>query len=180
MGRIHHAAVISSRAFVDIIQGVEIGAGTKVQHFACITGNTKIGEDCNIWPHVVLHGPQIGDRCVVASGVVMGPGFKIGNDVFIGPNVVLCNDMWPSTSKKGFDYEALTRGDRFAVIVEDGAAIGAGAIILPGVRIGAGAVVGAGETVSRDVEAGHVHVRRGSDPIKPDRRGNRMRWARMD
>ena len=38
------------------------------------------------------------------------------------------------------------------VVIEDGADLGIGAILLPGVRVGRGAQVGAGAVVSRDVE----------------------------
>jgi maltose O-acetyltransferase len=37
------------------------------------------------------------------------------------------------------------------IVVEDGAWIALGALILPGVRIGRGAIVGAGSVVSEDV-----------------------------
>jgi UDP-2-acetamido-3-amino-2,3-dideoxy-glucuronate N-acetyltransferase len=39
-------------------------------------------------------------------------------------------------------------------VVEDGASVGSGAVILGGVRIGAGALVGAGAVVTQDVPAG--------------------------
>ena len=42
------------------------------------------------------------------------------------------------------------------IVLERGAYIGAGAILLPGVRVGAGAVVAAGAVVIRDVPAGEV------------------------
>ena len=43
-----------------------------------------------------------------------------------------------------------------AVVIEDGAFIGARCIILKGVRIGRGSVIGAGSVVSRDVPAGVI------------------------
>ncbi|MEG3085550.1 DapH/DapD/GlmU-related protein [Sphingomonas sp. PB2P12] len=43
-------------------------------------------------------------------------------------------------------------------MVEQGASIGAGAIILPGVRIGKGAMIGAGAVVTHDVPAGATMV----------------------
>jgi acetyltransferase-like isoleucine patch superfamily enzyme len=42
------------------------------------------------------------------------------------------------------------------IILEDGAWIGAGAIILPGVTVGTRAVVGAGSVVVKDVPAGSI------------------------
>jgi acetyltransferase-like isoleucine patch superfamily enzyme len=38
------------------------------------------------------------------------------------------------------------------IVLEDGAWIGAGAIVLPGVRVGRGAVIAAGAVVTKDVE----------------------------
>jgi len=45
-----------------------------------------------------------------------------------------------------------------ANVVEDGASLGSGAVVLGGVRIGAGALVGAGAVVTRDVPAGATVV----------------------
>jgi acetyltransferase-like isoleucine patch superfamily enzyme len=42
------------------------------------------------------------------------------------------------------------------VMVEEGAFLGAGAVVLPGLRIGAGAVVAAGAVVTADVPAGQT------------------------
>jgi acetyltransferase-like isoleucine patch superfamily enzyme len=44
------------------------------------------------------------------------------------------------------------------VVIEEGADIGVGAIILPGVTIGRGAQIGAGAVVTRDVPAFAVAV----------------------
>ena len=43
-------------------------------------------------------------------------------------------------------------------MIEDGAAIGANATVLPGVRIGAGALVAAGAIVTRDVPPGMLAI----------------------
>lgn len=67
----------------------------------------------------------------------------MGNKVFIGPNATFTNDIFPRSKQ----YP-----DRFPVtIIEDGASIGANAVILPGIRIGAGAMVGAGSVVTKDI-----------------------------
>lgn len=49
------------------------------------------------------------------------------------------------------------RNDRFEeIVLEDGAFVGAGAVVLPGIRIGKNAVIGANVTVTDDVAAGTV------------------------
>jgi UDP-3-O-[3-hydroxymyristoyl] glucosamine N-acyltransferase len=131
-----------------------IGAGTTIWQFASVTGGTVLGRDCGVSPFAMLHGPVFGDRCRISAGVAMGPGFKIGNDVFIGPNVTFANDAWPLSDKAGYRPEEFN-GAQWAVIVEDGASIGANAVVLPGVRIGRKAMVAARSVVTNDVPAGH-------------------------
>jgi carbonic anhydrase/acetyltransferase-like protein (isoleucine patch superfamily) len=58
-----------------------------------------LGADCNVASGATLDGPVFGDRCIISQGVAMGPGFLIGDDVFIGPNVTVCNDRWPRTTR---------------------------------------------------------------------------------
>lgn len=174
---IHHRAFVHAKAHVDV-DTVQIGAGTKVWQFASITRGTVLGEDCSVSPFAMLDGSIYGDRVIISGGVKAGAGFKVGNDVFLGPNVVLCNDCWPFASKDGYDDASLRDGEHFTVVIEDGAAIGAGAIILPGVRICAGAVVAAGAVVDCDVPASVVHRRSGNNTRMPDLwRCKRMRWA---
>lgn len=154
-----------------------IGAGTKVWQFATVALGTRLGRDCSVGAGAVLTGPHFGDRCKISSGVVMGPGFRFGDDVFVGPNVVLANDVWPSASTEGYDETALRCG-RLSVVVGSGVIIGANAVILPGVTVGDGATVAAGAVVSRDVPSGMVWRRDGELTERPaDWREKRMRWA---
>lgn len=165
-------------AYVD--DTVTLGEGTRVWQFASITRGTVMGRDCSVSPFAMLDGSVYGDGVIVSGGVMAGAGFLVGNNVFLGPNVVLCNDLWPFADKEGYDDPALRSGERFAVVIEDGAAIGAGAVILPGVRIGAGAVVAAGAVVERDVPGGMVIHRNGYHGIHVPAhwRESRMRWVK--
>lgn len=173
-----HRAFIHPRAWVD--DTVKLGSGTKVWQFASITRGTIMGKDCSVSPFAMLDGSVYGDRVVVSGGVTCGAGFKIGNDVFLGPSVCLGNDMWPFSSKEGYDDAALRSGDKFAVIVEDGAAIGALSIILPGVTIGKGAMIAAGSRVDRSVPAGMVWRAENKyiSNVPADWQSKRMRWAK--
>lgn len=170
--QIHRAAVI------DYPDQVTIGARTKVWSGAVIGPGTVIGSDCTIAANVVLTGPIIGDGCSIGSGCVMGPGFKVGNKVFFGPGVVLANDMYPSVCKDHFDLEGLKSGEKFAIIIEDEANIGANVCILPGTRIGSGALIAACAKVSGNVPPGHIHQTRGNLSVKTGYDlSKRMRWA---
>lgn len=127
-----------------------IGEGTRIWQFASVIRGAKIGKDCNIASGACIDGSTIGDRCTIAHNLAMGPGFKVGNDCFIAPNVTFCNDAWPRSHKKGFDVERYD-DTHHAVIMEDGATIGANSVILPGVIIGRGAMVAAGSVVTVNV-----------------------------
>lgn len=124
-----------------------ISSGSRIWQFVVILAGARIGSDCNICSHCLIEGDVvIGDRVTVKSGVQIWNGIRIANDVFIGPNVTFSNDKHPKSGNR--DFECL------ATVVDEGAAIGAGATILPGIHIGANATVGAGAVVTKNVPAG--------------------------
>lgn len=128
-----------------------IGARTRVWQFVVILPGARIGEDCNICSHVLIEGDVvIGDRVTVKSGVQLWDGLRIGDDVFIGPNATFTNDKHPRSRRYNRGFARTT--------IEQGASIGAGAVILPGLTVGARAMVGAGAVVTRDVAEGALVI----------------------
>lgn len=158
------------------VEEATIGARSRVWQFATVIRGTILGEDCNVASCATLDGPSFGDRCIISQGVAMGPGFKFGNDIFVGPNVTICNDRWPVTSKEGFDIDVLRNG-YWTVIVEDFVGIGANAVVLPGVRIGQGSMIAAGAVVDRSVPPNHLFRRDGKLVELDERTIIRMRGA---
>jgi len=73
---------------------------------------------------------------------------EIGNWVAIGPGVKI---MAHSAASLYHQKTGVYREEAKKVVIEDGAWLAAGAIILPGVTVGRGAIVAAGAVVSRDV-----------------------------
>ena len=133
------------------VASCEIGPNTKVWQFVIILSGARIGSDCNICAQVLIEGDVvIGDRVTVKSGVQLWDGLRIGNDVFIGPNATFTNDAFPRSKIYPESFPQ--------TVIEDGASIGAGAVILPGIRIGARALVGAGAVVTKDVASGSLVV----------------------
>lgn len=129
------------------VQSDHVCSGSRIWQFVVILPDARIGADCNICSHCFIEGDVIiGDRVTVKAGVHLWNGLRVGNDVFIGPNVTFMNDKYPKSRNTGFNC--------LQTWVEDGAIIGGGATILPGVRIGAGAIVGAGAVVAKDVPPG--------------------------
>jgi len=129
----------------------DIGVGTRIWQFVVILKGAKIGQDCNICAHCLVESDVvIGDRVTVKSGVQLWDGIRLGDDVFIGPNTSFANDIFPRSKTK--------REKLLQTVVEPGASIGAGAVILPGVTIGPKAMVGAGAVVTRSVPPNAIVV----------------------
>jgi acetyltransferase-like isoleucine patch superfamily enzyme len=101
-------------------------------------------------------GLRIGARTIVNVGCYLSGegGLQIGEDVLIGPHAKLLSAG--HAIDEGDAIIARNRITRARIVVEDGAWIGAGAIVLEGVTIGRGAVVAAGALVRQDVPAGMV------------------------
>jgi acetyltransferase-like isoleucine patch superfamily enzyme len=121
-----------------------IGDGTKIWQYVVVLRGARIGANCNICAHVFIENDVVvGDRVTIKCGVQLWDGLRVGNDVFIGPNATFANDLFPRSKKYPDKYLETT--------IEDGASIGAGAVILPGLTVGADALVAAGAVVTRSV-----------------------------
>ncbi|NLK26321.1 MAG: N-acetyltransferase [Euryarchaeota archaeon] len=126
-----------------------IGEGTVVRDFVNLYG-CKIGRDCKIAAYAEIQKDVvIGDRCKVEAFAFIPTGVTIEDEVFIGPHAVFTNDLHP----RAVGDWAIT-----PTVVQKGASIGAGAVIVCGVTIGANATVGAGAVVTKDVPPGATVV----------------------
>jgi len=132
-------------------QSSSIGSGTRVWQFSVVLPQASIGEDCNVCSHCLIENDVvIGDRVTLKSGVQLWDGLRLGNDVFVGPNVAFTNDRFPRSKKTPTEF--------LKTFVESGASIGAGATILPGITIGQNAMVAAGAVVTRSVPPNAIVV----------------------
>ena len=92
----------------------------------------------------------IGEHCGINHGVfILGhERIKIGNHVVLSARVMLIDTGLEVAGFAKAEFPAHTSS---AIRIEDGAWIGAGAIVLAGVTVGKKSVVGAGSIVTRDV-----------------------------
>lgn len=137
-----------------IIDDVEFGENVFVSPFVNLYGCT-VGDGSRIGPFVeIQRGATIGARCKVQSHTFVCEA-TIEDDVFIGHGVVFVNDKYPRATTDG-QLQGPEDWTLLETVVEEGASLGSGAIVLGGVRVGARAIVGAGAVVTRDVEPGQV------------------------
>ncbi len=93
-------------------------------------------------------------------------GCKIGNNVMIGPSVIIeSNDhVFGIIGKTMYETRKIKKEEPF--IIEDNVWIGAHVTILKGVTIGEGSVIGAGSVVVKDIPPYTVNVGNPSRPVK--------------
>ena len=142
--KIAHNAEVDPRATV--------GAGTAIWGLACIREDVVLGRDCIIGRGAYIeNGVILGDRVKVQTNALLFKPANIGDDVFIGPAVVLTNDRYPRSSTPDGHLKRDDDWTPEGVAIDEGASIGARSVILPGVHIGRFAMVAAGAIVTRDV-----------------------------
>ena len=130
-------------AIVD--EGAEIGAGTKIWHFAHVCSGAVIGVNCSFGQNtMVAPGVSVGSNVKVQNNVSIYTGTIVEDDVFLGPSCVLTNVSNPRSqvSRRSLYEETLIRR---------GATIGANATIVCGTTIGRYAFISAGSVVTKDV-----------------------------
>jgi acetyltransferase-like isoleucine patch superfamily enzyme len=160
-----------------MVESESVGDGTRVWAFSHVMKGAVVGRDCNLGEHVFVEtGAVIGDRVTVKNGVQVWEGVRIGDDVFVGPNAVFTNDLFPRSPRlEDVREHYRSRAWYRETVVEAGASIGANATILCGVRLGAFCMVGAGSVVTGDVAPFTLVV---GSPARPrghvNRRGEKL------
>jgi UDP-2-acetamido-3-amino-2,3-dideoxy-glucuronate N-acetyltransferase len=134
-----------------IVEGTDIGEGTRIWHFAHVRATAKIGKGCNIGKSVYIDSDAvIGDRVKIQNFVSVYKGLTIEDDVFVGPAATFTNDLYPRAEHWSDD-------DLVSTIVRKGASIGANSTIICGVEIGTYAMIGAGSVWPRGWKPGETH-----------------------
>ena len=131
-------------------QGIFVGDDTFVMH----------GTELHVYNFrdLAQSGIWIGRNCFLGEFcLIRGQGgVHIGDCVLLAPRVqvMAVNHLFTDCARPVMQQGITAQG----IVVEDGAWIGAGAILLDGVRVGTGAVVGAGAVVTQDIPAHAVAV----------------------
>jgi UDP-2-acetamido-3-amino-2,3-dideoxy-glucuronate N-acetyltransferase len=143
---------------------------TRIMASADVDASAEVGEGSSVWHLAQLReGVRVGKNCVLGRGCYIGPGVQVGDNVkiqnyalvyeparvedgaFIGPAVVLTNDVYPRAVTAAGELKSENDWNSAGVVVREGAAVGARAVVVAGVTVGRWSVVGAGAVVTRDV-----------------------------
>lgn len=139
-----------------LINDVEFGENVIVHSFTNLYG-CKIGDNTRIGPFVeIQRGAVIGANCKIQSHTFICDGVTIEDEVFVGHGVMFINDKRPRATAANGKLQTEADWELLPTLVERGASIGSGSVVLGRVRVGVGALVGAGAVVTRNVEPGET------------------------
>ncbi len=128
-----------------ISEKAKIGSNVKIWHFSYIGDNSEIGDNVMIGSLAHIdRDVKIGENSRIEAMVYLPPLTRIGKNVFLGPNATVTNDPYPMCNKM------------VGVTIEDGAVIGAKAVLKAGITVGKDSVVAMGAIVTKDVPEGTV------------------------
>jgi acetyltransferase-like isoleucine patch superfamily enzyme len=148
-----------------LITDVAFGENVIVYPFTNLYG-CRIGSDSRIGPFVeIQRGAIIGSSCKIQSHTFICDGVTIGDEVFVGHGVMFINDKHPRAATNG-QLQTADDWELLPTVVERGASLGSGAVILGGVTIGAAATVGAGAVVTRDIAPNETVVGNPARPLR--------------
>jgi bifunctional UDP-N-acetylglucosamine pyrophosphorylase/glucosamine-1-phosphate N-acetyltransferase len=175
--------------FIDInavlIGKVHLAAGVKVGP-NCVIADSRIGEGTEIFANCVIDHSVVAQNCRIGPFARLRPGTVIHREVHIGNFVEVKNTeigqgskanhlTYLGDSRVGKDVNVgagsitcnYDGANKWPTLIEDGAFIGSGTMMVAPVRIGAGATIGAGSTISASTPDNKLIFER-STPITKD------------
>jgi bifunctional UDP-N-acetylglucosamine pyrophosphorylase/glucosamine-1-phosphate N-acetyltransferase len=156
--------------FIDVnavlIGKVHLAAGVKVGP-NCVIADSKVGEGTEIFANSVIDHAIVAQHCRIGPFARLRPGTVMHREVHIGNFVEVKNTEIGAGSKanhltylgdsrvgKGVNVGAgsitvnYDGANKWPTLIEDGASIGSGSMLVAPVRIGVGATIGAGSTIT--------------------------------
>src|SRR3954465_3450116 len=132
---IHPSADVSPRA--------TLGAGTKVWHQAQVREGAVLGGNCILGKGAYVDfDVKIGGNVKIQNRASVYHGVTLENGVFIGPHVIFTNDKLPRAINADGSLKSDDDWELGYITVNEGASIGAGAIIVSSVTIGRFSMIG--------------------------------------
>jgi bifunctional UDP-N-acetylglucosamine pyrophosphorylase/glucosamine-1-phosphate N-acetyltransferase len=168
--------------FIDVgavfIGRVHLGSRVKVGPY-CVIRDARLGSDTEVKANCVIEDAVVGDNCRIGPFARLRPGTVLRADVHVGNFVEVKNSVVGPGSKVNHlsyvgdatvgahvnvgagtitcNYDGVNKS---ATVIEDGAFIGSGTMLVAPVRIGAGATIGAGSTITQPAADGQLTLAR--------------------
>jgi bifunctional UDP-N-acetylglucosamine pyrophosphorylase/glucosamine-1-phosphate N-acetyltransferase len=168
--------------FIDInvvfIGTVRLGAGVKIGP-NCIIGHAQIGAGTEIFANSIVDTAIAGENCRIGPFARIRPDTVLQRDVHVGNFVeIKSSEIGVGSKANHLSYVGDSRvgsgvnvgagsitcnydgRNKWPTVIEDGAFIGSGTMMVAPVRIGAGATIGAGSTITQNAPEGELTLTR--------------------
>jgi len=168
--------------FIDVgavlVGRVHLGARVQVGPY-CMIRDSRVGADTEVRANSVIEDVVVGENCRIGPFARLRPGTALGAEVHVGNFVEIKNSSIGSGSKVNHlsyvgdatvgaavnvgagtvtcNYDGVNKS---ATVIEDGAFIGSGCMLVAPVRIGPGATIGAGSTITQPAAGGKLTLAR--------------------
>lgn len=116
-----------------VIEDAEVAAHCRVGPFARLRPGAVLDEGVHIGNYVEVKNTTLGAGSKANHLTYLGDA-RVGSGVNVGAGTITCN------------YDGV---NKWPTVIEDGAFIGSGSMLVAPVRIGAGATIGAGSTITQ-------------------------------
>ncbi len=132
--------------------GASVGAGTKIWANVQVRSGAQIGTECIVGRNAFVDlDVVVGNRVKIQNNASLYEGVELDDGVFIGPHVIFTNDRVPRAVNPDGSLKSASDWTLGRTHVGQGAALGAGVVVVTGVSIGAWAMIGSGSVVTKDV-----------------------------
>jgi UDP-2-acetamido-3-amino-2,3-dideoxy-glucuronate N-acetyltransferase len=139
-------------ATADVADTACIGAGSRVWQLAQVEERARLGRSCTVGRGAYIGpGVVVGDNVKIQNYALVYAPAVVEHGVFIGPAVVLTNDLHPRSVDAAGRVKTGEGWTPVGVTVREGASLGARSVCVAPVVIGRWAMVGAGAVVVSDV-----------------------------
>ncbi len=168
--------------FIDInviFEGeVHLGARVKIGP-NCLIRNARIGQDTEVFANSIIDNATAAENCRIGPYARLRPGTVLYAEVHVGNFVEIKNSELQAGAKANHlsylgdahigakvnvgagtitcNYDGQ---NKWPTVIEDGAFIGSGSMLVAPVRIGANATIGAGSTIGINAPAGKLTLTR--------------------
>jgi bifunctional UDP-N-acetylglucosamine pyrophosphorylase/glucosamine-1-phosphate N-acetyltransferase len=115
-----------------VIEHALVGASCRIGPFARLRPQAVLQKDVHIGNFVEVKNATIGEHSKANHLTYIGDA-QVGRGVNVGAGSITCN------------YDG---ANKWPTVIDDGAFIGSGSMLVAPVRIGAGATIGAGSTIT--------------------------------
>jgi bifunctional UDP-N-acetylglucosamine pyrophosphorylase/glucosamine-1-phosphate N-acetyltransferase len=148
IGKVHLAAGVKVGpncviADSKVGEGTEIFANSVIDH-AIVAQNCRIGPFARLRPGTVMHREVHIGNFVEVKNTEIGVGSKANHLTYLGDSRV-GKDVNVGAGSITVNYDG---ANKWPTLIEDGASIGSGSMLVAPVRIGVGATIGAGSTIT--------------------------------